>query len=117
MDGHEDHGKGEPFKLLVKCGEREEVGIVVRVGFHSHYGEPPLDLPLTVHRGIGEDMENIAMATSMASFSVAFCLQLAMWLSPWNTAPSHRNGQSPGLTKVMVLWRGFHSSFKQPKYR
>lgn len=53
------HGKGEPFKLLVECGEREEVGIVVRVGFHSHYGEPPLDLPLTVHRGIGEDMGGI----------------------------------------------------------
>ena len=118
VDGREVHGKGEPFKLLVECGEREEVGIVVRVGFHSHYGEPPLDLPLTVHREIGEDMGgNTAMATGLDSFSVAFCLQLAMWLSPWSTAPSHKNGQLPGLTKVVNLWRSFHISFKQPKYR
>lgn len=50
-----ENSKGEAFKLLVECGEREKVGIVVRVEFHSHYGEPPLDLPLTVHRGIGEE--------------------------------------------------------------
>ena len=57
------------------------------------------------------------MATGLDSFSVAFCLQLAMWLSPWSTAPSHKNGQSSGLTKVVNLWRSFHISFKQPKYR
>ena len=51
-----ENSKGEAFKLLVECGEMEEVGIVVMVEFHSHYGEPPLDLPLTVHRGIGEDL-------------------------------------------------------------
>ena len=51
-----ENSKGEAFKLLVECGEREEVGIVVMVEFHSHYGEPPLDLPLTVHRGIAGDV-------------------------------------------------------------
>lgn len=51
-----EKSKGEAFKLLVECGERKVVGVVVRVEFHSHYGEPPLDLPLTVHRGIGEDV-------------------------------------------------------------
>ena len=97
------NGKGEPFKLLVECGEREEVGIVVRVGFHSHYGEPPLDLPLTVHRGIGEDMGgNTAMATGLDSFSVAFLspagnVVVSMEYSPftqeWAVTRSDQSGE------------------------
>jgi len=45
--------EGEPFTLLVECGEREEVGVTVMAGFHSHYGEPPLELPLIVQKGKG----------------------------------------------------------------
>lgn len=53
LDSHVEKREGEPFTLLVECGEREEVEVTVTAGFHSHYGEPPLDLPLVVQKGKG----------------------------------------------------------------
>ena len=76
-----ENSKGKAFKLLVECGEREKVGIVVRVEFHSHYGEPPLDLPLTVHRGIGE--EEVGVYSMLPWQQVCLHLVRLFFISSW----------------------------------
>ena len=54
LDGHVEKREREPFTLTVDSKGREEVRVTVRVGFQSHYGEPPLDLPLVVQSEKGE---------------------------------------------------------------
>ena len=54
LDGRLEKREREPFTLTVDPKGREEVRVTVRVGFQSHYGEPPLNLPLVVQSEKGE---------------------------------------------------------------
>ncbi len=44
----------EPFVCPVEWREKEQAEVVVKVVFHSHYGEPPVDQRLAIRKGKGE---------------------------------------------------------------
>ena len=43
--GKVNFGEGKPFQFLVPDRTRR---VVATLGFHSHYGEPPLDIPVDI---------------------------------------------------------------------
>ena len=110
VDSRVEKREGEPFTLLVECGEREEVGVAVRVGFHSHYGEPPLDLPLVVQRGngecvsvaIGEEVKDLPLSFSISAGHVMVSLEYNPFTQEWGvTRSDHPEGSMQGLTKQL----------------
>ena len=48
--GKVNFGEGKPFQC--QLGD-EAKKVVVRLGFHAHYGEPPLDIPIDIITGSG----------------------------------------------------------------
>ena len=54
--GRVHHSREEPFTFLQRWTEGRQVCVTctVAISFHSHYGEPPLQHEVAVHRGKGQ---------------------------------------------------------------